>query len=1138
MRTRVAGLAGAAVLLAALLGWPASAEEPGGVVITRVAGGSAAERSDLRPGDRLLRWEQGDASGTLDSPFDLHEVELERAPHGEVHVSGLREGVPLTVALFPDDWGLEVRPPLPAEAVAIHEEARHRLEAGDVEKGVGLLRSLEGRAGETPPPGFDLWVQRETAVALAQARRTAEAQAISENAANAAAAQGRRPAAVQLWTLLGTILGRADRLDEAHAALTRALTLRQELGPDSLAVAANLIDLALLEFRRGKDSSGAQRRAEAAQAIYERLAPRSLALAHALDTLTQGCPFEQARALLDRALKLKEELAPDSLAVADTLDLLTTFTPDAVQAVELARRALALRERLAPDSLEVAESASALAWILKDLGDLAGAEQQARRALAIRERLAPGSLEVAGSLNTLGNILVHRGDLTQAEVLLRRALAMNEAVAPGSVRVARQLHNLSYLLHRQGDDPTAETYARQALAILLKESPADDLIPLCLTNLGDLAHSRGDRTAARSFYDRAREIWGPDHPSLPLVQQRLGDLLVEEQRLDEAETLYRKALARAEKMSLRSPVRAEYEHALGMLALRRGDLDQAERHHQAALALRESAPGTLAEAESAHGLGLVARSRGRKEQALGFFRRAVGALEIQVKNLGTSPEVQTRFRARQQAIYRDLEELLLELDRPQEAFHVVESSRARSLLALLSARDLEFAAVPEPLERERRLADAEYDRALARLGSVPSTDDAQRERARHDLEIARGRQGEARALIRAAAPRLAAIRDPQPLDLAGVRRVLAPGTLLLTYSLGQQGSRLYAVGPGPQDFAVARIDLGEVAVREEVRRFRASIQTARGRLGRRTLLQQSEQLGQRLLSPIAGQLARAERVLVVPDGALHLLPFGALGLPAPQGQHRFLIEAKPLHIASSVTLYAELSRPEPEKSATGDVVGFGDPLYPRASGDEAAALRGAVRSGLRLDPLPWTRSELAALKRVAAKEPRLWLGAEATEQRAKSLAADSRIVHFACHAFVDEAFPLESGLALSIPRPGQQGEENGLLQAWEVFEKVRVDADLVTLSACQTAVGKEFAGEGLLGLTWAFQYAGARSVLASLWEVSDASTADLMRRFYGHWGRGGPKAEALRRAQLELLKHPATSAPFYWAAFELIGDWR
>lgn len=111
-------------------------------------------------------------------------------------------------------------------------------------------------------------------------------------------------------------------------------------------------------------------------------------------------------------------------------------------------------------------------------------------------------------------------------------------------------------------------------------------------------------------------------------------------------------------------------------------------------------------------------------------------------------------------------------------------------------------------------------------------------------------------------------------------------------------------------------------------------------------------------------------------------------------------------------------------------------------------------------------------------------------------------------------------------------------KAWEIIEQVRIDADLVTLSACDTGRGKVFAGEGLLGLVRAFQYAGVRSVLASLWSVSDHSTAELMRRFNRYLKEGRSKAEALRSAQLDLLRDPAFSHPFHWAGFELNGDWR
>jgi CHAT domain-containing protein len=213
-------------------------------------------------------------------------------------------------------------------------------------------------------------------------------------------------------------------------------------------------------------------------------------------------------------------------------------------------------------------------------------------------------------------------------------------------------------------------------------------------------------------------------------------------------------------------------------------------------------------------------------------------------------------------------------------------------------------------------------------------------------------------------------------------------------------------------------------------------------------------------------------------------------------------------------------------------------------------LASIVRHGKELRPLPATRAEVEGLGALFGEEASLWLGAEATEERATGLSKQTSIVHLACHGVVDERFPLNSALALTIREEPEEGQANGLLQAWEIFERVRIDADLVTLSACETALGKEVAGEGIVGLTRAFQYAGARTVLASLWSVTDVSTAELMKRFYKNLKAGDSKDVALQKAQLDFIREPITigaeeeaidrdfSHPFFWAAFQLIGDWK
>jgi CHAT domain-containing protein len=306
--------------------------------------------------------------------------------------------------------------------------------------------------------------------------------------------------------------------------------------------------------------------------------------------------------------------------------------------------------------------------------------------------------------------------------------------------------------------------------------------------------------------------------------------------------------------------------------------------------------------------------------------------------------------------------------------------------------------------------------------------------------------------------------------------------------------------------------------------------------------------------------------------------------PAVRPDEQYLGAWKPFHLALSVTLFAELKRQRQAGSALPalTLVAFGDPQVPEwarlARGTTRAMARGVtaqarrwtlregepagfhiataafdsvVERGMALTPLPYARQELEQLARLFPGASRIYVGEEATEERAKAIGGSARIVHFATHTLIDERSPLDSAVVLSLPESGTVGRDNGLLQAWKIFEGVRLAADLVVLSSCESALGQEIAGEGLIGLTRAFHYAGARSVMASLWNVSDRMTGELMLRFYRQLKAGLPKDVSLQRAQRAMIDRPVTargedgrpveldgSAPFYWATFEISGDWR
>jgi CHAT domain-containing protein len=386
--------------------------------------------------------------------------------------------------------------------------------------------------------------------------------------------------------------------------------------------------------------------------------------------------------------------------------------------------------------------------------------------------------------------------------------------------------------------------------------------------------------------------------------------------------------------------------------------------------------------------------------------------------------------------------------------------------------------------------------------------------------------------MRRVAPEVAALEAPEPVDARTFAAALPAGTVLLSYSVADASAQVVTVRDGQvraHDLGTSR---GELAAR--VRRLRLLL----GRpTGSASLLERRvDELSRTLLAPAAAELAGARAVMVCPDGALHFVPFAALRL----ADGRRLAEAAPVFRTVSATAWVALRDEGPEPRERVRLVALGDPAYPEDGSGEGV-------SGIwaRLERLPATRTEV---QRAAAAFPGLAtvrLGGDATEGAVRELASGADLLHLAAHGVYHPVLPLSSGIALAPP-PGPS-RHDGVLQAWEVMESLRLEPGLVVLSACETGLGEDFGGEGVLGLVQAFHVAGARDVVASLWTVSDRATAELMGRMYAGLADGLPAAEALRRAQLHLLRSAGTgdgspeppadhTHPFFWSAFVLTGD--
>lgn len=1086
-------------------GSPAALRER--IVVFEVAPGSAAERAGLEAGDELAAWSsESGGSGALRTPFDLGEVKVEQAPRGPVTLAGFRAGEERSWRVLPGVWGIEARPAFAPDLLALYEQGRERIGAGDLEAGGALWRSALDSLERQSAAEEASWLESRWAKALATAARWPEADAAWERAVARLEPQGA-PGAAQILRAWGETLQRRSDWGRAEPCYRRALRLEPE---ESLAAAWDWSALGAITRRKG-DLAATEALLHKAQAIREKLAPGSLDLASSFSELAVLSAIRgdltTAEDLFSKAFTLRERLAPESVETGGTLVNLgnvASFRGDSALAEERFLRAIALIERLSPDDPELARAVTTLGVNEMMRGELALAEERFRRGLAIRQKAAPESLDVSGSFQNLGVLAEKRGDFTAAEELHRRALEIREKISPGSGYVAESLANLGIVARRQGDLAKADELFRRALAI--------------------------------------HDVNQPESIGATMMRIERAIAAVERGDLSLAEELYRRTLSTLEKQFPGSIQVSDSLEGLGDVAFQRGSLIEARELFERSLSIRERmAPGSTRVGLSLNRLGQVDRREARLPLAAEHFCRATEAFDRQRKKLGGTTEGKLAFGTTMAEPYRDCLGALVDVGRPEEAFLALERGRARSFLDLLAERDLKWtAALPPELEQERKRTDAEYDRTQAALSRLsPERDQAEADRLLVLLRELRSRQEEISAKIRAASPQTAALQDPRPLDLAGARATLDPGTVLLAWSVGRERSFLFVVqpaglpDPGLDIFPIA---LGDAALRKEVESFRRLLKNPRS--DRAALAAQARRLYDLLVRPAEARIAGAERLLLSPDGPLHTLSF-----PALVRDDRYFIEWKPLHSALSSTVYAEMAQSQPpaQRPAGEQLIAFGDPSYrpltPEAPADPE--LREAVRNGLALLPLPSSGREVKAIAALYP-EAEVYLGREATEERAKSIKKGSRLVHFACHGILDERFPLNSALALTLPKEPAEGQDNGLLQAWEIFESVRLDADLVTLSACDTALGREMGGEGLVGLTRAFQYAGARSVLASLWSVSDISTARFMKRFYGYLRSGMPKDEALQAAQIDQIREKSVSAshPFHWAAFQLSGDWK
>jgi tetratricopeptide (TPR) repeat protein len=1023
---------------------------------------------------------------------------------------------------------------------------------------------------------------------------------------------------------LATLHYAQSRYADAVPLLARALRIwERTAGPLSPNVASTANNLAAVYRAQGKleEAEPLYRRA---LAITERaLGPQHpemvISLSNLAGLLSDRGQTEDAEQLYRRAVDLAERvLASDDPKLAVSLvNLAATYRREAryADAEPLYARALGILERaLGPEHPRVLTTVNNLASLYETQGRYREAEPLFRRVLTVREKvLGPDHADVGVSLNNLGELYRAQGRRAEAEALLRRALDVRErALGPEHPDVAQSLNNLAGVYRARGLDGEAAPLLRRALAIWEHAlGPEHPIVATSLNNLAELQSTAGKYDEAEPLFRRALLIWerssGSEHPDVAVVLSNLSALDRARGRYAEAEALQRRALAiRRKSLGPAHPDVALSLNNLAVLHDVQGRYAEAEPLFREALALREAAlgPEHPEVAASLNNLAAVLVRRQQPAAARPLFERARRIHLAVLRRDAELPDeaLLPMLRDALPALHEYVGALATiarqpTLDRePRKAAHdafvVAEQARTGIVQAALAKAGARTAAAdPAVVDLARTVEDLRRRGEAVRRQITDAYGTPIREGSGARLRVLRGESEQvqrdlrrANEALRWAHPGYAELTAGEPAGLPEIESLLRPAEALLSFFALSDRLLIWVLRPG-EPAVYSDVEISRPALVSLVRRVRATMDqrenpdVGAGRLSAVDVAGAHE-LFRLLIQPVAPSLRGVQHLIIVPDGALQALPFGALVTrgdgEAFEGAVALHREARSLAPAE-LTEYAKLSWLAGQYAITvlpsatslralrgtrrtvgGEVealIGFGDPrLDGRGATRGGAMLAGHDLDGLaairRMPGLPGTRDELLAVARAIGADPAtaLYLDARATKPALLRLNAEGRLARAAVLAFATHALTAgelregaEPGLVLTPPLGATEAAE-ALLTVEDILTLRLTNAEWAILSACNTAAA-DASGEGLSGIARAFFFAGARSLLVSHWSVDDRATQALMTAVFGRHARERtlPRSEILRGAMLEVMasaRGPTAyfAHPFAWAPFFLVGE--
>ena len=976
--------------------------------------------------------------------------------------------------------------------------------------------------------------------------------------------------------ILGVISRAAGNYERAEASLVRSIALTEkEKGADDPSLAPALNNLAQVYLERG-DYAKAETMFKRSVAIYEKSkGADDPATATALNNLAQFYDtvndYARAEPLMQRVLALRERALgpahPDVAVSLNNLGALYDALGDPDRAEQAYKRALAIQEKaLAPDHPDAATTIGNLGLLYQRKGDTLRAEQLYQQSLAIKEKaLGPRHPDIAPVLDNLGNLYLERGDYARAESMYKRALAIFEqSFGPDSADAAKPLNNLAQVYQAQRNYRQAEPLLQRALSIFEKRFGPEHLdVATALDNLAVLYRYEQQYERAAPLFARAlalrEKIAGPESAEVAVSLNNIGSLNVSQNNPARSLDLYRRALRIYEKIY--GPDHPNVSLFLSNLSSAYYDLNDPARAVEfmvRANDIRERQLGLL--------LGV-----GSEEQKRLFVATLVEENDYTTSlHADAAPSDAAALRLALTTVLRRKGRVLDAMSDQMGALRRHLAPADRALLQQLTAARAELASLV--LRGPGKGAPAEYQSRVK--GLTEKVD-----------------QLESQVSTRSAQYRAQA----QPVTLEGVQRATPAGAALVEFTLYRPynaKAKTWAERYGPPRYLayVLRpegppvwVSLGAAApIDAAVTAWRAALANPR-RADARSLARAADEL---VMRPVRKALGDTRRLFVSPDGALNLIPFGAL----VDEQQRYLVEDYSItYLTSGRDLLRLTAKTESRQGA----LVLADPSFdlgatragagPADGASAAQGRRSLDFTGALFSRLPGTEGEARALG-ATVPGVKVLTGAQASESALKAVSGPV-VLHVATHGFflpdkpradlaltrgatpgdaatVGENPLLRSGLALAGANSRRAADgEDGVLTAYEAAALDLWGTKLVVLSACETGIGEIANGEGVYGLRRALVLAGSESQVMSLWQVSDDATRDLMIDYYKRLQAGEGRTEALRQVQLSMLRsgaqaaaggqrglagqtgQPAAAAgdrshPFYWASFIQSGEWR